>query len=165
MNERTKLCFTKRRYTSSSAKKDAKHMFCYLDFRCYFEANGQNHIHFRLMQVLKNSMAWHFLTFTSPPSKLEFVNPPCCGVEEQMLISVLVKFNAWASQRLLKLNPIPKITIVLIWKTPACLKFGKTSNRPVENLPQRNSESGQRTIDASSFEMFAAQCILVKKCG
>ena len=20
-------------------------MFCYLDFRCYFEANGQNHIH------------------------------------------------------------------------------------------------------------------------
>ena len=31
--------------------------FCYLDFRCYFEANGQNHIHFRLIQVLKNSMA------------------------------------------------------------------------------------------------------------
>ena len=61
-------------------------MFCYLDFRCYFEDNGQNHIHFRLIQVLKNSMAWHFLTFTSPSSKLEFVYPPCCGVEEQMLI-------------------------------------------------------------------------------
>ena len=30
---------------------------CYLDFRCYFEANGQNHSHFRLMQVLKNRMA------------------------------------------------------------------------------------------------------------
>ena len=29
----------------------------FLDFRCYFEANGQNHIHFRLIQVLKNSMA------------------------------------------------------------------------------------------------------------
>ena len=29
------------------------------------------------------------------------------------------------------------ITIELIWKTPACLKFGKTSNRAVENLPQR----------------------------
>ena len=26
------------------------------------------------------------------------------------------------------LNPIPNLTIVLIWKTPACLKFGKTSN-------------------------------------
>ena len=25
-------------------------------------------------------------------------------------------------------NPIPKLTIVLIWKTPTCLKFGKTSN-------------------------------------
>ena len=31
-------------YTSSE-KYDAKHMFSYLDFRCYFEANGQNHIH------------------------------------------------------------------------------------------------------------------------
>ena len=34
----------------------------------------------------KNSLAWHFVTFTSPSSKLEFVYPPCCGVEEQMLI-------------------------------------------------------------------------------
>ena len=62
------------------------YMFCYLNFRCYFEANGQNHINFRLIQVLKNSMAWHFLTFTSPSSKLGFVYHPCCGVEEQMLI-------------------------------------------------------------------------------
>ena len=60
-----------------------------LDFHCYFEANGQNHIHFRLIQVLKNSMAWHFLTFTSPSSKLEFVYPPCCGVEKQMLTFLL----------------------------------------------------------------------------
>ena len=30
---------------------------CYLDFSSvYFKANGQNHIHFRLTQVLKNSM-------------------------------------------------------------------------------------------------------------
>ena len=43
------------RYTSS-AKYDAKHMFSYLDFRSYFEANGQNHIHFWLIQVLKKSM-------------------------------------------------------------------------------------------------------------
>ena len=34
-----------------------KTCFCHLDFRCYFEAYGQNHIRFRLMQVLKNSMA------------------------------------------------------------------------------------------------------------
>ena len=50
---------------------------------------------------------------------------------------LLVKFNAWTNQRLLIWNPIPKLTIVLIWKTPACLKFVKTSNRAVENLPQR----------------------------
>ena len=37
----------------------------------------------------------------------------------------------------LLVNPIPKLTIVLIWKSPACLKFGKTSNRVVKNLPQR----------------------------
>ena len=103
-------------------------MFCYLDLRCYFEANGQNHIHFQLIQVLKNSMAWHFLTFTSPSSKLEFVYPPCCGVEEQMLI-----FSSSLTPGRVKgfWNPIPKITIVLIWKTPACLKFGKISNRAV----------------------------------
>ena len=37
----------------------------------------------------------------------------------------------------LLVNPIPKLTIVQIWKTPPCLKFGKTSNRSVKNLPQR----------------------------
>ena len=25
---------------------EAKHMFSFLDFRCHFEANGPNHIHF-----------------------------------------------------------------------------------------------------------------------
>ena len=50
---------------------------------------------------------------------------------------LLVRFNTWTSQRLLNWNPIPKLTIVLIWKTPACLKFGKTCNRAVENLLQR----------------------------
>ena len=59
---------------------------CFVILDCYFEANGQNHIHFLLIQFLKNSTAWHFLTFTSPSSKLEFVYPPCCVVEEQMLI-------------------------------------------------------------------------------
>ena len=50
-------------------------MFCYLDFRCYFEANGQNHIHFRLIQVLKTLFTWSggprssrvgFFCFVSP---------------------------------------------------------------------------------------------------
>ena len=74
-------------------------MFCYLNFCCYFEANGQNHIHFQLIQVLKKSMAWYFLTITAPSSKLEFVYHPCYWVKEQML------FNAGMSQRLFKSNP------------------------------------------------------------
>ena len=57
---------------------------------------------------------------------------------------LLVKFNAWTSQRLMNWNPIPKLTFVLIWKTPSCLKFDKTSNRAVENMPQRK----QRTMHA-----------------
>ena len=77
-----------------------------------------NHIHFPLIQVLKNSMTWHFLTFTSPSSKREFVHPPCCGVK-----------GSW--------NPVPKLTIVLMWKTHACFKFGQTCNRAVENFLQR----------------------------
>ena len=36
---------------------------------------------------------------------------------------LLVRFNTWTSQRLLNWSPIPKLTIVLIWKTPACLKI------------------------------------------
>ena len=69
-------------------------------------------------------IAWHDI-FSSLSSKLEFVSAPCCGVEEQMLIfsSGLTPGRAWTSQRLLNWNPIPKLTIVLIWKTPACLKI------------------------------------------
>ena len=54
------------------------------------------------------------------------------GVEEQMLIfsSSLMPGRVKGSW-----NTIPKLTIVLVWKTPACLKFGETSNRAVENLP------------------------------
>ena len=50
---------------------------------------------------------------------------------------LLVKFHAWTSQRLLNWNAIPKLTIVPIWKTPTCLKFGTTSYPAVENFPQR----------------------------
>ena len=93
---------------SSSAKEDAKHMFCYLNFCCYFEANGQNHIHFQLIQVLKNSMAWYFLTITAPSSsKLEFVYP--LRVAESKSKWLLMPGRVKGS-----LNPIPMLTIVLI---------------------------------------------------
>ena len=78
------------------------------DFRCYFEANGQNHTHFCLIQVLKNIM--------TPRDLAE---------------------SSWRENSHLLVNPIPKLTIVLIWKTPPCLNFGKTSSRAVTNLPQR----------------------------
>ena len=141
-------------------------MFCYLDFRCYFEANGQNHIHFRLIQVLKNSMAWHFLTFTSPSSKLEFVYPPCCGVEEQMLIfsSGLTPGRVKGSWIEIQSPSYPS------YSSERLLKFGKTSNRAVENLPQRklwvwaanDAHSHSTNFLVFFFELCVAQCILVK---
>ena len=103
-----------------------QNMFSYLDFRCYFEANGQNHIHFWLIQVLKNSMTWYFLTFRPLSSKLEFVYS----------VSLVILRSRRENAHLL-INTILKLTIVLIWKTPPCLKFGKTSNRAVKKLPQR----------------------------
>ena len=89
-------------------------------------SNGQNHIHFWLIQVLKNSMTWYFLTFRPLSSKLEFVYS----------VSPVILRSRRENAHLL-VNPIPKLTIVLNWKTPPCLKFGKTSNRAVKNLPQR----------------------------
>ena len=78
---------------------------------------------------------------------------------------LLVGFNTWTSQRLLNWNPIPKLTIVLIWKTPACLKFGKTSNRAVENLLQRKLwvwAANGANFHVFLLELFVAQCTLVK---
>ena len=150
-------------------KVGRKNMFCHLDFR-YFEGNGQNHIHFRLIQVIENSIAWHFLTFTSPSSKLELCISPMLR-SRRANAHLLVKFNARTSQRLLNWNPIPKLTIVHIWKTPACLKFCKTSNRTVENLPQRklwvwaanDARSHPPNFLVFLFELFVAQCVLVKR--
>ena len=114
-------------------------MFSYLDFCCYFEANSQNRIHFRPIQVLKNSI-WHDIFSVSdhfPASWNLYIPRDLPEAEEQLLIFSLswtpgrVK-GSWKSW-----NPIPKLSIVLIWETPTCLKFGKTSNRAVENLPQR----------------------------
>ena len=117
MNER--IC---NRYTSS-AKYDAKHMFSYLDFRCYFEANGQNHIHFWLIQVLKNSMTWYFLSFRPLSSKLEFVymysvSPVILRsrVEEKMLIFSSIESPSWPSylsERLLRVLTLVRPLTVL----------------------------------------------------
>ena len=87
-----------------------------------------------ILKLMVKIMAWHFLTFTSPSSKLE-LSPVLRS--RRANAHLLVRFNAWASQRLLNWNPILKLTIVLIWKTPTWLKFGKTCNRAVENLPER----------------------------
>ena len=69
---------------------------------------------------------------------------------------LLVRFNTWTSQKLLNWNPIPKLTIVLIWKTPACLKFDKTSNRAVEKT------ANDANLHMFLFALFVAQCTLVK---
>ena len=86
-------------------------------------------------------IAWHDIFSLSDPfrslsRKLEFVYPPwSSGVRRVIHLS----FSSSSTPGRVKgsWNPIPKLTIVLIWKTPTCLKFGKTSNRAVENLPQR----------------------------
>ena len=109
-------------------------MFSYLDFYCYFEANGQNHIHFWPMQVLKNSMAWHFLTFRSFQITNLYIPRDLLESEEKLLIFSSSLTLGWVKGSWI---PIPKLTIVLIWKTLTCLKFGKTSYRAVENFPQR----------------------------
>ena len=66
----------------------------------------------------------------------------------------------------LLVNPVPKLTIVLIWKTPACLEFGKTSNRAVENLPQRklwvwaaNDARSHKDLITPNFD----ECVLLRK--
>ena len=65
------------------------------------------------------------LSFRSLSNQLEFEHPPVgLGVEEQMLIFSSKRVNDW--------NPVPKLTIALKWKSIACLKFGKTSNRAEE---------------------------------
>ena len=98
---------------------------------------------YRLLRML---MTWHFLTFRSLPNKLEFVYP----------------LWSWENAHLL-VNPIPKLTIILIWKTSACLKFDKTSNCAVENCHKENSESEQQTMHVLtriwSHQILANMCL------
>ena len=55
-------------------------------------------------------------------------------------------------------NPILKLTIVLIWKTPPCLNFGKTSNRAVTNLPQYEQRTMHVLIRISSHRTSGSVC-------
>ena len=114
------------RYTSS-AKYDAKHMFSYLDFRCYFEANGQNHIHFWLIQVLKKSMTGYFLTFRPLSSKLEFVyslSPVILRISKRKCSCIFSSINSL----LRVLNLVRPLTVLQ------------------KNCHKENSRSEQRTM-------------------
>ena len=90
----------------------------------------------KLMVKITSILGRYFLTFRSLYSKLEFV---------YQCISPVVLRSRRENAHLL-VNPIPKVTIVLIWKTPACLKCGKTSNGAVKNFVTKTLESGQRTL-------------------
>ena len=95
-------------------------------------------------------LAWHYILSLSDhfPTRRNSVYIPrdLAAESKSKCSSSLVRFNAWTSQRL------------LIWKTPPCLKFGKTSNRIVENLPQRklwvwaaNDASSRTSANACFF--------------
>ena len=113
---------------TSSAKYDAKHEFSYLDFRCYFEANGQNHL-----KITSIFGSYRFLRI----AQHDIFSLSDLFQKAGICISPVILRSRKANAHLL-VNPILKLTIVLIWKTPsACLKFGKTSKRAVENFPQR----------------------------
>ena len=79
-------------------------MFSYLDFCCYFEAKspkGQNHIHLRLMHVLKEQ---HSMTF----SQFQITFQPA-GICISPMILGSRRANAhllfWISQRFFKSSP------------------------------------------------------------
>ena len=95
-------------------------------FRSYKDKRWTN-CSFGSYRFTKNSIAWHVLSPRSLSSKLEFVYPPWpWGVDEQMLIFSSSLTPGWVKG---SWNPIPEWTIVLTWKTPACLKLSKMPNR------------------------------------
>ena len=75
--------------------------------------NDQNHIHFRLIQVLKNGMALHFVTFRSLSSRNSVYIPRILRwsrrANTHLLLSGLTPGRVKGSS-----NPIPKLTTVLI---------------------------------------------------
>ena len=111
-------------------------MLCYLDVRCYFEVKITSiFFSYRFLRIAWYdifSLSDHFRSFQQTGI---CISPVTLRRSRSANAHLLTMLNAWTSQRLLKSNP--KFTIVLIWKSPPCLKLGKTSNRAVENLPQR----------------------------
>ena len=65
-------------------------MFCYLDFRCYFEANGQNHIQFRLMRVLKFGKTSNRAVENLPQRKLLSLSSKRCTLSPTELPRVFI---------------------------------------------------------------------------
>ena len=100
-----------------------------------------------LIQVLKNSMTWYFLTFRPLSSKPEFVYS----------VSPVILRSRRENAHLL-VNQIPSLTIVLIWKPPLCLKFGKTSNRAVKKMPQRKLSYDARSHKNLITPNFGERC-------
>ena len=129
-----------------------------------------NHIHFRLILVLNDSIAWHFVTFTSPSSKLEFVYLPCCGVEEEMLIfsSRLTPGRVKGSWIKIQSQVNHRTHLKDSYVSKICRN---TSNRGVENMAQRkllvweedDARSHPPNFLVFLFELIVEQCILVKK--
>ena len=87
----------------------------------------------------------YFMLHKTDAPRLRSTTENICVTLSGICISPVILQSRRANAHLL-VNPIPKLTIVLIWKTPACLKFGKTSNRAVENLPQRKLWVWARTM-------------------
>ena len=101
-------------------------------------------------------IAWHDIA-TRLHHLLTSIYPPCCRVKMQMLIfsSSLTSGRVKGSW-----NPIPQLTI-FIWKTLACLKFGKISNRA---LSQKKIWvwTANSSFLVFLLKFFMAQCVLVK---
>ena len=100
-------------------------------------------------------IAWHDTVSLSHPI---FKYPLCCGFQEEKLIFSSSLTPGWVKG---SWNPIPNLTIVLIWKTLACLKFSKISKRA---LSQRKLWVWTANSNLLVFllKFFVAQCILVK---
>ena len=103
---------------------------CKTCFHCYFEANGQNHVHFWLIQVLKSGIAWHFLTFRPLSSQLEFVHPPWSwGVEENMLFFSSSSTSGWSSPQVevnhRKPESLPRVLNLVRPLTELCRKLNE----------------------------------------
>ena len=103
---------------------------CKTCFHCYFDANGQNHVHFWLIQVLKSGIAWHFLTFRPLSSQLEFVHPRDLGEWKRKCSS---------SRQVQRLDdPVHKWKLIIV--NPESLPFVINFVRPLTVLCRKLNE-------------------------